>query len=150
MVNAARTGSPNLTQPDNCDRISILIVDDNTSGAQTLRMLLDLDGYDVSVASCGRSALQQFQETNPSVILLDIGLPDMSGYDVARHIRAMPNGANVTIVAVTGWGSERDQELAQEAGCDLHVTKPVNFERLELLLQGRGELSEGVTRLTGK
>jgi CheY-like chemotaxis protein len=113
-------------------------------------MLLDLDGYDVSVASCGRSALQQFQETNPSVILLDIGLPDMSGYDVARHIRAMPNGANVTIVAVTGWGSERDQELAQEAGCDLHVTKPVNFERLELLLQGRGELSEGVTRLTGK
>lgn len=149
MVNAARTGSPIPHQSANSDRISILIVDDNTSGAQTLSMLLDLDGYEVSVANCGAEAIQKFHQTNPSVILLDIGLPDMSGYDVARQIRALPGSDRVTIMAVTGWGSERDRALAREAGCDLHLTKPVNFDHLERLLQGN-ILSEGVTRLTGK
>ena len=127
----------------------ILIIDDNTSGAQTLSMLLDLDGYEVSIANCGKDALARFSEITPSIILLDIGLPDMSGYDVARQIRAMPEGRNVTIMAVTGWGSERDQELAQSAGCDLHITKPVNFDRLERLLKGE-EVLDGITRLSGK
>jgi len=147
MVNAARTGSLAIPHPGNSDRNSILIVDDNTSGAQTLRMLLDLDGYEVSVANCGAEAIRQFKERAPSVILLDIGLPDMSGYDVARCIREIPGGDKVTIMAVTGWGSERDRTLAQDAGCDLHITKPVNFDRLEQLLQGDTP-AEGVTRLT--
>jgi CheY-like chemotaxis protein len=112
-------------------------------------MLLDLDGYEVATANCGRAALERFSEMKPSIILLDIGLPDMSGYDVARQIRAMPEGRNVTIMAVTGWGSERDQALAQGAGCDLHITKPVNFDRLERLLKGE-EVLDGVTRLSGK
>jgi CheY-like chemotaxis protein len=149
MVNAARTGFPPPLSPDNSDRISILIIDDNTSGAQTLSMLLDLDGYDVSIANCGKDALARFSELKPSIILLDIGLPDMSGYDVARQIRGMPEGQNVTIMAVTGWGSERDQALAQSAGCDLHITKPVNFDGLERLLKGE-EVLDGITRLSGK
>ena len=147
MVNAARTGFSPPLSADNSDRISILIIDDNTSGAQTLSMLLDLDGYEVSIANCGKDALTRFSESKPSVILLDIGLPDMSGYDVARQIRAMPEGRNVTIM--TGWGSEQDQALARSAGCDLHITKPVNFDRLERLLKGEESL-DGIARLSGK
>lgn len=149
MVNTARTGFPTPFCPDNSDRLSILIIDDNTSGAQTLSMLLDLDGYEVSIANCGKDALERFSEIRPAIILLDIGLPDMSGYEVARQIRAMPDGGNVTIMAVTGWGSERDQALARSAGCDLHITKPVNFDRLERLLKGE-EVLDGITRLSGK
>lgn len=149
MVNAARTGSLPSLSPGNSDRVSILIVDDNTCGAQTLSMLLDLDGYEVSIANNGKDALARFPAIKPSVILLDIGLPDMSGYDVARGIRAMPEGEKVTIMAVTGWGSERDQALAQSAGCDLHLTKPVNFDRLERLLKGE-EVFDGVTKLSRK
>ncbi|MEN9846909.1 MAG: hypothetical protein RIS36_2056 [Pseudomonadota bacterium] len=149
MVNAARTGFPVPFSADNSDRTSILIIDDNTSGAQTLSMLLDLDGYKVSIANCGKDALDRLSEIKPAIILLDIGLPDMSGYEVARQIRAMPDGGNVTIMAVTGWGSERDQALARSAGCDLHITKPVNFDRLERLLNGEEGL-DGITRLSGK
>lgn len=149
MVNAARTTPRLPVSPGNSDRNTILIVDDNTSGAQTLRMLLELDGYEVSVASCGEDALRQFQANKPSIILLDIGLPDMSGYDVARGIRLTSEGDLVTIIAITGWGGERDQALARDAGCDLHVTKPVDFDRLERLLHG-GEISDGVTKLSAK
>jgi CheY-like chemotaxis protein len=108
-----------------------------------------LDGYKVSIANCGKDALDRLSEIKPAIILLDIGLPDMSGYEVARQIRAMPDGGNVTIMAVTGWGSERDQALARSAGCDLHITKPVNFDRLERLLNGEEGL-DGITRLSGK
>ena len=118
MVNAARTTPRLPVSPGNSDRNTILIVDDNTSGAQTLRMLLELDGYEVSVASCGEDALRQFQANKPSIILLDIGLPDMSGYDVARGIRLTSEGELVTIIAINGWGGERDQALARNAGCD--------------------------------
>ena len=149
MVNAARTTPRLPVSPGNSDRNTILIVDDNTSGAQTLRMLLELDGYEVSVASCGEDALRQFQANKPSIILLDIGLPDMSGYDVARGIRLTSEGELVTIIAITGWGGERDQALARNAGCDLHVTKPVDFDRLERLLHGE-EISDGVTTLSAK
>lgn len=149
MVNAARTTPRLPVSPGNSDRNTILIVDDNTSGAQTLRMLLELDGYEVSVASCGEDALRQFQANKPSIILLDIGLPDMSGYDVARGIRLTSEGELVTIIAITGWGGERDQALARNAGCDLHVTKPVDFDRLERLLHGE-EISDGVTKLSAK
>ena len=147
MINAARTGSLPHYNPGNSNRVSILIVDDNTSGAQTLSMLLGLDGYEVSIANCGKEALKRFSEVAPSIILLDIGLPDMSGYDVAREIRATPEGEKVTIVAVTGWGTERDQALAQRAGFDLHLTKPVSFDHLEKLLKG-DEVLQRVTRLS--
>ncbi len=135
MTNAVQAGSlPTLT-PGNSDRLSILVVDDNTSGAQTLSMLLDLDGYEVSVVHRGEDAIQHVDRYRPAIILLDIGLPDMSGYDVARRIRSLPRGHTPFIMAVTGWGSEQDQERAREAGCDLHMTKPVNFEHLERVLR---------------
>jgi DNA-binding response OmpR family regulator len=135
MTNAVLAGSlPTLT-PGNSDRVSILVVDDNTSGAQTLSMLLDLDGYEVSVVHSGEDALLHVDRYKPAIILLDIGLPDMSGYEVARRIRALSDGQLPFIMAVTGWGSDRDQERAREAGCDLHMTKPVNFEHLERVLK---------------
>lgn len=135
MTNAVHAGSPLSLTPGNSDRLSILVVDDNTSGAQTLSMLLDLDGYDVSVVHRGEDALHHVDRYKPAMILLDIGLPDMSGYDVARRIRELSNGHLPFIMAVTGWGSDQDQERAREAGCDLHMTKPVNFERLEQVLK---------------
>ena len=135
MTNAVLAGSlTNLTTGDS-ERITILVVDDNTSGAQTLSMLLDLDGYDVSVVHCGEDAIEHVDRSRPAMILLDIGLPDMSGYDVARRIRALPHGELPFIMAVTGWGSEQDQQRAREAGCDLHMTKPVNIEHLERVLK---------------
>lgn len=135
MTNAVQAGSPHPLTPGNSDRLSILVVDDNTSGAQTLSMLLDLDGYEVSVVHRGEDAIKHVDRYRPAIILLDIGLPDMSGYDVARRIRSLPRGHTPFIMAVTGWGSEQDQERAREAGCDLHMTKPVNFEHLERVLK---------------
>jgi len=136
MTNAVPAGSLPVLTPRNSDRVSILVVDDNTCGAQTLSMLLDLDGYEVSVVNRGEDAIHHVDRFKPAMILLDIGLPDMSGYDVARRIRGLPHGHAPFIMAVTGWGTEEDQERAREAGCDLHMTKPVNFERLEQVLQG--------------
>lgn len=135
MTNAVPAGSLPVLTPRNSDRVSILVVDDNTSGAQTLSMLLDLDGYEVSVVNCGEDAIHHVDRFKPAMILLDIGLPDMSGYDVARRIRGLPHGHVPFIMAVTGWGTEEDQERAREAGCDLHMTKPVNFEHLERVLK---------------
>jgi CheY-like chemotaxis protein len=135
MTNAVHAGSPISLTPGNSDRISILVVDDNTCGAQTLSMLLDLDGYEVSVVHSGEDAIHHVERCRPAMILLDIGLPDMSGYDVARRIRNLPHGHLPFIMALTGWGSEQDQERAREAGCDLHMTKPVNFEHLEQVLK---------------
>jgi DNA-binding response OmpR family regulator len=113
---------------------SILLVDDNTAGAQTMSMLLGLEGYSVSIASTGEEAVRIFKETNPSIILLDIGLPDTTGYTVAQRIRAMQGATRPTIIALTGWGTDKDRALSRNAGCDLHLTKPVDFDELELLL----------------
>jgi CheY-like chemotaxis protein len=135
MTNAVHAGSPLTLTPGNSDRLSILVIDDNTSGAQTLSMLLALDGYDVSVVHRGEDAIEHVDRYKPAMILLDIGLPDMSGYDVARRIRGLPHGHVPFIMAVTGWGTEEDQQRAREAGCDLHMTKPVNFEHLERVLK---------------
>ncbi|WP_169979299.1 hybrid sensor histidine kinase/response regulator [Tautonia rosea] len=118
-------------------RISrLLLVDDHLDSAQTLGKLLGLAGLDVRIAHDGRSALSVIDEFQPEVVVLDIGLPDMDGYDVARQIRSQPAGASRTLIALTGWGQASDRLRSREAGFDQHLVKPVDpDELLDLLRQ---------------
>jgi signal transduction histidine kinase/CheY-like chemotaxis protein len=110
----------------------ILVVDDNRDAADSLGLLLGLDGHDVRVAYAGRQALETVKDSAfmPEVAILDLGLPDLSGYDLARLLRQDPNLQRITLVALTGWGQEEHKQRAREAGFDHHLTKPVDLERL--------------------
>ena len=107
----------------------VLVVDDNADAADSLAMLLQVRGDDVRVAYDGEQALFAEQELKPDVLLLDIGMPKLSGYDVARRVRDA-RGGEVFIVAITGWGQEEDRQRAREAGFDHHFTKPVDYAKL--------------------
>jgi signal transduction histidine kinase/CheY-like chemotaxis protein len=122
-------------------RRRILIVDDNTDAAQSLGAFMRLAGHETRVTYDGPAALSAAGEFNPDVVLLDIGLPGMSGYDVARHLRAQ--AGNLLLIAVTGYGQEEDRQRAREAGFDHHFVKPVDPEILGALLQGNAVDSEG-------
>jgi DNA-binding response OmpR family regulator len=111
----------------------ILVVDDNEDAADSLATLLDVLGYEVKVAYDGPEALAAADAFLPQAALLDIGLPTLSGYVIARHMRAS-RGAGVLLVAITGWGQEDDRLRAREAGFDNHFTKPADFEALNALL----------------
>jgi CheY-like chemotaxis protein len=117
----------------------ILVVDDNRDAADSLGMLLKFMGADVRVAHGGREALEAFDAYRPSVILLDIGMPEMDGYQVAREIRGRSEGARVPIVALTGWGQEDDRRRSREAGFDHHLIKPADLAALQSLLGSLGE-----------
>jgi CheY-like chemotaxis protein len=113
----------------------VLIADDNRDAAESLAILLRFDGHDVVVANEGDAALRLFEAHKPDVALLDIGMPLLSGYEVARLIRASANGEQVLLVAVTGWGQEKDRRESREAGFDHHLTKPVEPEAVSKLMQ---------------
>jgi DNA-binding response OmpR family regulator len=104
----------------------VLVVDDNADAADSLAMLLQVHGDEVRVAYDGEEALFAEQEFKPDVLLLDIGMPKLSGYDVARRVRDA-RGAEVLIVAITGWGQDEDRQRARDAGFDHHFTKPVDY-----------------------
>ena len=108
-----------------------------------LARLLKLRGHEVRTASDGGEAVEAAERYRPDVILLDIGLPVMSGYDVARAIRGKPWGAGVVIVALTGWGQEDDRRRSREAGIDRHLVKPVEPSALEALLADLGRGPDG-------
>lgn len=112
---------------DNSRRV--LVVDDNEDAADSLAMLLMVRGDEVRIAYDGEQAVAAQLDFNPEVVLLDIGLPKLSGYDVARAIRSV-RGRDVLIIAITGWGQEDDRQRARDAGFDHHFTKPVDFEVL--------------------
>jgi len=114
----------------------ILVVDDNVDGATSLQLYLEMLGHQVRIAHTGLEALEYAHSEMPQVIFLDIGLPGMNGYEVARFIRAMPTGVAPRIFAVTGWGSDNDKKLSAEAGCDAHLIKPVDLQEIEKLLAG--------------
>ena len=111
----------------------VLVVDDNADAADSLAMLLQVHGDEVRVAYDGEEALFAEQEFKPDVQLLDIGMPKLSGYDVARRVRDA-RGPEVLIVAITGWGQDEDRQRAREAGFDHHFTKPVDYAVLLDLL----------------
>lgn len=115
-------------------RQKILVVDDNRDAASSLAMLLKILGNDVRTAHDGQSALAAFVDFQPSLVLLDLGLPDISGYDVAGRMRELPQFHGVMLVALTGWGQDEDRRRTQEAGFDQHLVKPVNLDALQILL----------------
>jgi CheY-like chemotaxis protein len=115
---------------------NVLVVDDNTDGAMSLKIFLELIGHRATVAHSGLEALEHVRKEMPEFIFLDLGLPGMNGYEVAEHIRQMPHGKSPRIFAVTGWGSERDKQRSKDAGCDMHLIKPIDLREAERLLQG--------------
>lgn len=112
----------------------ILVVDDNRASALSLTQLLKLKGHEVDVAHDGLEALELAAAARPGVILLDIGLPKLDGYEVARQLREQPWGRTMTLIAVTGWGQRDDKLRAQKAGFDHHLVKPVKHSELIALL----------------
>jgi CheY-like chemotaxis protein/two-component sensor histidine kinase len=112
----------------------ILVVDDNRDAAKSLAMLLKVTGNDTQTAHDGLEAIEHAEAYRPAVILLDIGLPKINGYDACRRIREQPWGKDVVIVALTGWGQEEDRRKSQEAGFNGHLVKPVDYAALTRLL----------------
>jgi CheY-like chemotaxis protein len=118
--------------------LKILVIDDNRDAADACAMLLELSGHHVQTAYTGLRGLELAESFHPHVLLLDIGLPDLNGYELAAQIRGAPWGRGIILIAVTGWGQEEDRRRAFEAGCDHHLTKPVSVEAVESLLQSLG------------
>ncbi len=119
----------------------ILIADDNKDAAEMLAALLEFDSHEVRVVHNGRAALTLAQTFRPDVMLLDIGMPELDGYEVAKALRQEPWGAKIFLIALTGWGQEDDRRRSKDAGFDQHMTKPIDADTLELLLSA----SEGGT-----
>jgi CheY-like chemotaxis protein len=114
--------------------LRILVVEDNQDAARCLAQLLEASGHEVVVASDGRSALGAVEAAPPDVALIDIGLPDVDGYQVAKILLARPAEKRPLLVAVTGHGQEDDFKRSLEAGIDLHLVKPADPEQLQQLL----------------
>ena len=116
------------------DSRRILLADDNIDFVNSMGALLESRGHVVSVAYDGQSALDNAAAFVPEFAFLDIGLPSINGYDLARALRALPALRHTSLVAVTGWGQQKDRDLAKEAGFDAHLVKPVSFEQIEAML----------------
>ena len=127
-VNAARVLTP--TKPG----FRILVVDDNHDSALSLAMMLSIMGHETRTAHDGESAVEAAETFLPEVILLDIGLPKLNGYEVAQRIREHTWGSSMFLIAVTGWGQDEDRRKAREAGFDCHFTKPLSPSALEDVL----------------
>lgn len=133
-----RTSGTLLTGPKASDsvagttgrRFRVLVADDNVDAALTLASLLEMDGHDLRIAHNGREALQLAGQFHPQVVFLDIGMPGLTGYEVAAGIRKMPGMDGIIIVAVSGWGTKDDLARSKEAGFNMHFTKPVAPARL--------------------
>jgi PAS domain S-box-containing protein len=108
----------------------ILVVDDNEDAAEMLAMVLDQAGYRTKTAYDSRTALAAVDAWSPEVVILDIGLPDINGYEVARELRRVERFADLSLIALTGWGTQDDKQKAMDAGFDVHLTKPVDARAL--------------------
>jgi signal transduction histidine kinase/ActR/RegA family two-component response regulator len=120
----------------------ILLADDNVDFVNSIGALLTAMGHSVVITHNGTDALAAAKRFCPDYAFLDIGLPKMSGYDLARAMRALPCGAMTVMIAVTGWGQEKDRQLAFEAGFDHHMVKPVRFEQIEEILGNRSVIKK--------
>jgi len=115
-------------------RHRILIVDDNVDSAKSLSMLLELSGHEAHTAHDGDGGLAEAERLRPDLVLLDIGLPGLNGYEVCRRIRESSWGKDLTVVALTGWGQEEDRSRSREAGFSAHLVKPVDLNALMRIL----------------
>jgi CheY-like chemotaxis protein len=114
--------------------LSVLVVDDNKDAATTMVMLLRAQRYVTQTAHDGLQALEAAERFNPDVVLLDIGLPGLNGYEVCQRIRQQPWGREMIVIALTGWGQEQDKRRADECGFDAHLVKPVEVPKLMELM----------------
>jgi CheY-like chemotaxis protein len=112
-----------------------LVVDDNVDAANTMSMLLEVASYAVSVEHSAAAALSRAAAEAPKVLLVDIGLPDMDGYELAGRLRQLPQLSNSVLIAVTGYGQEQDITRAHDAGFAFHMLKPVDIQQLYALLR---------------
>lgn len=112
----------------------VLVVDDNEDAAESLGALLRMLGASVRVALDGRSAIEMFDGFRPAAVFLDLGMPDMDGYEVAHQIRSRPDARDTVLIALTGWSQERDRRRTAEAGFDRHLAKPADLETLQSVL----------------
>jgi CheY-like chemotaxis protein len=116
--------------------LRVLVVDDNRDAAEVLAMLLESIGVNAQTVNGGPAALAAIPNYQPNIILMDIGMPGMDGYEVARRIRKQPHFNSIKLVALTGWGQEKDRRDSSKAGFDYHLTKPVDFGVLKDLIMG--------------
>jgi signal transduction histidine kinase len=131
---AAATPAPGA---DEESALRILVVDDNQDSACSMTLLLELQGHQVHVAHAGHAALRLAGECAPDVILLDIGMPGMNGYEVAKQLRSQPAFADTLLIAVTGYGRASDVKQTESAGFDHHLVKPIDYDKLQSLLAAR-------------
>jgi signal transduction histidine kinase len=132
---------PALAGPRNPNAKRILVIEDNPDGREMLRASLALDGHEVHIAADGMTGINLYASCDPDIVLIDIGLPDIDGYEVAQRLRADRKRRHVALIAMTGYGQLEDERLAADAGFDLHLIKPVTAEQLR---QALGAL-EGVS-----
>jgi PAS domain S-box-containing protein len=142
-VTAAKRKQPD---PSNNASLGVLVVDDNRDAAESLAMLLRTTGADVHVAHDGPAALEEFELREPRIVLLDIGMPEMDGYEVARRLREISNPQRVAIVALTGWAQNEDRQRVRDAGFDHHLVKPVELASLQALLTSLADSRTGKTK----
>ena len=134
-LGVCRAAENRLPQPATpASTLRILVVDDNRDSAASLAMLLRVMGNDIRIAHDGLEALAQTKEFRPDVVLLDIGLPRINGYEAAQRIRQLPGGNRVVLIATTGWGQESDRRRSKDAGFDHHLVKPIDSGALAQLL----------------
>lgn len=129
-VTSSTTTALNSGKP----RFRILVVDDNHDSALSLAMMLSIMGHETRTAHDGESAVTTAESFLPDVVLLDIGLPKLNGYEVAQRIREQAWGASMFLIAVTGWGQDEDRQRSSEVGLNVHMVKPVEPAALERLL----------------
>lgn len=125
---------PTARAPTPTTACRILVVDDNRDSAESLTMLLNLTGYETHTAYDGLEAVEAAAAFRPDVILLDIGLPKLNGFEAARKIREQQSDKSLALVALTGWGQEEDRRRSEEAGFNAHMVKPVDYAALTKLL----------------
>ena len=125
---------PGLTPHPPAHRFKILVVDDNHDSALSMAMMLSIMGHDTRTAHDGESAVATAETFLPDVVLLDIGLPKLNGYEVAQRIRGTAWGESMYLIAVTGWGQDEDRQRSTEVGLNQHMVKPVEPSALEKLL----------------
>jgi CheY-like chemotaxis protein len=141
LLQQSATRLPRVDVPVNTPKraaspLRILVVDDNVDAAITLDMLLKVMGHESRVAHDGMAVMEMIAGYRPDVVLLDIGLPVMDGYEVARRLQSLKKQQPFRLVAVTGWGQDADKQRSHEAGFDLHLVKPVGLEELSKVLEG--------------
>jgi DNA-binding response OmpR family regulator len=114
----------------------VLLVDDDPDSSEPLSLLLQSKGHETRVVTDGAEAISVADEFKPNCVLLDLGLPQMDGYEVARRLRKRPYGSDVVLVALTGWAGREIRTKAAEAGFDYHIVKPVNWDEVEKIVRG--------------